>query len=71
MCVPSIAPITPGKAPTWEKPCLISVILSPAGHCINVEASLHNAWVTRRIALMAVAFPTPNLVCIDLKIILI
>jgi len=34
---------------------------------MNLEASLHNACVTRRTVLIAVAFPIPNLVCIDLK----
>jgi len=65
--VPSIAPIIPGKALTSKKCFLIFSILLPIGHCMNLEASLHNACVTRRTVLIAVAFPISNLVCIDLK----
>jgi len=55
------------KGINFKKCFLIFSILLPIGHCMNLEASLHNACVTRRTVLIAVAFPIPNLVCIDLK----
>jgi len=67
MWVPSIAPMVSGKPLTQEKPCIIVCILFPVGHVIYLGDNSHNAWATRRTALIAVALPTLNRWIIDLK----
>lgn len=66
MCVPSIAPIIPGKALAAVNPIIISSALLPSGHLINRGDNLAIAFDTRLTALNAVALPTLNFSQIDL-----
>jgi len=66
MCVPSIAPMTPGKYDRSSIAAEISAARSTSGHFMNVDALLNNAFVTRLIARTAVARPTSNRSQIDL-----
>lgn len=60
MCVPSIAPITLGKALHVANPLKISSALSPSDHLIKRER-FTIAFVTLLTVFSAVAFPTLNI----------